>query len=287
MSESEIQFDHLLAEVGISSPRSSEESARTGTTLNEWREIGEQAISDGDPDTAVKAFEKALEFAQEGERADLLAELAGALAVNGDANRAIHLYQEALNLKPNEPNWLVGISHILLTHGKYEAAIERLEHAARLSPEDGYIYRELSEAYRSRGFYKAAYKNMIRAVDCAPDQAHFQFSAAELASQLGHLDEAYNHYKKAIALSPGDDFLYFRASLTLWKLGEKLEAIKFLRMASDLDPDKNFYHGLLQRLLVSNGLEEDATLEQNRVDQMDAYDRASVGKALAEIDLAP
>lgn len=285
MDDSNIDFNHLLSEVGIGSPNPSAGATRTGATLNEWKEIGDQAISDGDPDTAVRAFEKALELASPEERADIAASLAGALAVNGDANRAIQLYQEALHLKPDEANWLVGIRHILLTHGQYEEAIQRLERAAKLSPHDGYIFRELSEAYRARGFLKAAYTHILKAIECLPAQSHFHFTAADLANHLGEFDASLSHLKSAIDLSPGDDFLYFRSSLILWKLGEKKESIQYLRMASDLDPDKHLYHALLQRLLESTEQHEEASLEQNRTNQMDAYDRATLDRALAEIGL--
>jgi tetratricopeptide (TPR) repeat protein len=75
--------------------------------------------------------------------------------------------------------------------------------------------------------------------------------------------------------------------VVFWRLGKYQEAIKAVRLASDLDPDKMFYRGLLQRLLLAEGLLEEAKLEDVSAKRMDRYDLDLLGRTLTEMGFQP
>ncbi len=285
METPEFALNKLFAGAGLSPAADPESEPRTGTTFEEWTQIGQQAVIEGDLQTAAQAFERALALASDHNRSDALIELASVISITGEAQRALQLYQEALIAQPKRADIHTSVAQLLLTHGQFESAIEQLEAAAKLSPKEGMIPFFISEAYRSRGYPKKAYNFILVAINLTPDQAHYQLQAAELALQIKETEEAVLHFRKAIDLSPGDDYVYLRASIGFWVGGYRTESIKALRIAIDLDPDQNVYHGLLQTLLSESGLLDEARLEQEKAAPMDAYDLASLRTMLTELGI--
>jgi tetratricopeptide (TPR) repeat protein len=256
---------------------------KEGETAEESDELGRQSLSEGDFETAIKHFRKAVEQRDVNDPSSRI-DLAGAYSASDQFPQAMRQYERALRVKEDaEPH--VGLSELYKRYGRFRDSIEHLEQAIRLEPNSPYHHFKLAETLREMGERKRALVAAQHAVAAKPDEPFYHYWMGDLLIHMGRYDEALDSLRAAIELSPGDDYLYVRAMVAFWNAGRKPEAIKAIRLASDLDPEKNVYHGLLGVLLERMGQPDEAKLESERAAKMDRYDRDTLDRLLAEMHL--
>lgn len=254
---------------------------KEGRNAEESDELGRQSLTDGDIETAIKHFRKAVEQRDPDDPASRI-ELAGAYNAGDFFPQAMRQYQEALRVREQaEPH--VGLSDLFKRYGRFRDSITHLEQAIRLEPNSSYHHLKLAEALREMGERKKALVAIQHAVAAKPDDPFLHYWMGDLLMQMKRYDDALDALRAAIELSPGDDFLYLRATVAFWNAGRRPEAVKALRLASDLDPDKHVYHGLLGHLLAEMGQQEEADQESGRAAKMDRYDEDTIDRLLDEM----
>jgi tetratricopeptide (TPR) repeat protein len=262
------------------------ERKKQGRNATESEELGRQSLSEGNYQTAIRHFRKAVDQrapSQIGARIDL----AGAYDYSDQYPAAYRQYEEALKIDQQAVEPHVGISDLYKRYGRFRDSIERLEEAVRLEPESAFLRIKLAEVLRDAGEPRRALIAAQQAVIVKPDDAFYHYWVGDLLIQLRRYDDALESLRAAIDLSPGDDFLYLRAAVAFWGAGRRPEAVKAIRLASDLDPTKHVYHGLLGILLAETGLPEEASLESNRAEKMDRYDHDTLSRLLDEMEIEP
>jgi tetratricopeptide (TPR) repeat protein len=256
---------------------------REGATAEESEALGRQSLGDGDFEAAIRHFKKAI--AQAGPE-DVVAriDLAGAYEYGDQYPQALRQYEKALRIKEEaEPH--VGMSDLYRRYGRFRDSIAQLENAIELEPYNPYWLIKLAETLREAGEPKRALRTAQQAIVAKPDEPFYHYWIGDLLMELGRWEDALESLRAAIELSPGDDFLYLRASVGFWRVGRRIEAVKAIRLASDLDSQKNLYHGLLEVLLNESGLVEEAGQESERAAKMDRYDRDCLSRIASEMGI--
>lgn len=266
-------------------PVSERPKKKVGRGASESEELGREALSAGDADSAIKHYRKASD--QRGNKnADTLVDLASAYDYAEQAPQALRQYEKALRLRKDSPEPNLGVADLYKRRGRYKEAIEKLENAIQADQANPFYRIKLAETFREMGEPLRALEAAQSAIVVKPDGSFYHYWIGDLLIELKRYPEALASLRAAIELSPGDDFLYQRACVAFWCSGKKTEAIKAARLASDLDPEKNLYHGLLELLLRANGMNADADLEQKSASKMDRFDRDLLRRMADEMGLS-
>ncbi len=266
------------------SPDTDEESParpRVGRTAAESDALGTASLNDGNFESAIRYFRKAVEQRDSSDVSSRL-NLAGALAFAGQVPQAYRQYQLALEQNSASAEARFGISDALRQYGRFSDAIQVIAKAVEMDPTSPHGHLKLAEALRDAGFPKRALESAQRAVIAKPDDAYYHYFVGDILVELRRFDEALDSFQAAIELSPGDDYLYERAAVAFWQCNRRTEAIKAIRLASDLDPDKALYHGILYEFLFEAGLKEESELERASADRMDEYDKERLMRVLID-----
>jgi protein O-GlcNAc transferase len=100
--------------------------------------------------------------------------LGGALAVQGDMKAAAGYYQQALKLRPDDPNTLNNLGVILARQSELNDAIKCFDRAIQLSPDDPSSYNNLGIALASQGKMAQAIQNLRQALVLARAKNNFE-----------------------------------------------------------------------------------------------------------------
>ena len=257
---------------------------KVGKSASESEDLGREALSVGDAETAIKHYKKASEQ-RHNKSADTLVDLASAYDYAEQAPQALRQYEKALRLQKDSTEANLGSADLFKRRGRFNEAIEKLENAIEADQGNPFYKIKLAETYREMGEPQRAFEAAQSAVVVKPDGSFYHYWIGDLLIELKRYPEALASLRAAIELSPGDDFLYQRACVAFWCSDRKTEAIKAARLASDLDPEKNLYHGLLEMLLRANGMNAEADLEHKSASKMDRFDRDILRRMAEEMGL--
>jgi len=261
------------------SPRS-----KTGSTAEESDALGRQSLGDGDFETAIKHFRRAVEQRDANDITSRI-DLAGAYDYSDQYPQALRQYEKALRLNTEATEPKLGISDLYKRYGRFREAIAQLEDAIAKEPANPHYHLKLAQTLHDAGEKKRALAAAEKAVLAKPDEAFYHYWIGDLLIEMGQYEDALESLRAAIELSPGDDHLYIRAAVAFWRDGRKAEAVKSVRLASDLDPAKHLYHGLLGILLEESNLADEAQQESDRAAKMDRYDHDLLGRLMDEMGI--
>lgn len=167
----------------------------------------ERAIAlaqDGKVDEAIDAWREVLAMVDETDHSafDAYLSIAALEVERGQHSDAIHMYDEAIKLKPDAAGVYYNRGVMKNQIGRFKEAIEDFDEAIRFAP-------FLAAAYSNRGYSKAS---------------------------LERFRDAINDYDKAIELAPALSIAYKNRALANARLGREQEAIADFKRASRLDP---------------------------------------------------
>ncbi|RHZ55860.1 hypothetical protein Glove_410g22 [Diversispora epigaea] len=130
---------------------------------------------------------------------------------------------EALNLRPNDDNFLRIRSGVYQMLGHSDAALEDLEKACLLKPENTYQYALRGAIYLDMRLWFDSLINLNKAVDSHPNNKAIIFgNRAELLCKLRRYDLALEDIKQALKLEPNN--IIFHQQLTdLYRRQHKYE----------------------------------------------------------------
>lgn len=119
----------------------------------------------------------------------------------GDDRAALRLFDRALALKPDDPDWLRQRAAALTRLQQFELALRDLDRAAALRGDDPQIYDARGQLLTLAGRAEAALDDFRRALDLAPTaDRHYHYGLT--LSRLGRPGEALPHLERAVALEP-------------------------------------------------------------------------------------
>ena len=194
--------------------------------------LGELHHQQGDIDTAVRYFRRALEvnpeladrFITQGQDAfnganyqdaieplnihlllfpeDITATylLGQSYEASGDADSAITFYERTLVLDPQRSDVLFKMVYIYRGQEEYQQAVNTLQRIIEIAPETTEAHYLLALSYLSLKQSNDALPAFLTTIQLRPDDVAAHYHAAILFEQNGEIDKAVEHYEETIAL---------------------------------------------------------------------------------------
>jgi len=165
-----------------------------------------------------------------------LTALGGAYAFEGQPDKAIRLYKEALTINPDYP-----VAHLML--GKAFAAVgekdEALIHFSKALQLDDKIvsaYVATGDLLVEKGKQKEGAEYFFRALEIDPASANAHFSIGCLFMNQGRLYKAIEYFRKSLSIDPHSFSTHNNLGVALYNQGKSQEAIYHFKEALKLNP---------------------------------------------------
>ena len=203
-----------------------------GNFIDVYFKLGELHHQQGDIDTAVRYFKRALElnpaladrFIVQGQRAfdeenyqdaieplnihlllfpkDVSATylLGQSYEATDDADSAITFYERTLVLDPQRPDVLFKMVHIYRGREAHQQAVDTLKRLIEIAPETTEAHYLLALSYLSLKQPNDALPAFLETIRLSPDDVAAHYHAAILFEENGEIDNAIVHYEKTITL---------------------------------------------------------------------------------------
>lgn len=206
--------------------------------------LGQIAMMDGDPATAVDRFRKA-QLLQPEDRI-LLEELCRAQQANGDVRGALESCRRLQNASPEPSIDLLRLeARCLAELGRTSESRNVLVEITRLFPEDVDAWVELAGAAHQLGDDRRVSQCIARIVMLAPDRWEAWFFKGLLARTEGRHDEAIAALTKAVELNPTDALPRLVLGLEQRSAGRHDDAYRTFAGTLRMEPD----HPVAKRLV--------------------------------------
>jgi lipoprotein NlpI len=157
-----------------------------------------------------------------------------ALRANGENDRAIADYSEALRLRP-DGTYYYNRGNAYRTKGENNRAIADYTEAIKLNPNDSSAYNNRANAYRDEGDFDRAISDLDTVVRDKPTARAF-YNRGEAHRLKGDDARAIADYSAAIALDPKRGSFYFDRGRAYLYTGSLAAAQADLTRASELAP---------------------------------------------------
>jgi serine/threonine protein kinase/thioredoxin-like negative regulator of GroEL len=164
------------------------------------------------------------------------------IATEASVQRAIGLFERALEVEPDYVDVLVALGNALQLRGTIQSQPEilarsrgLLERAVSLAPERADAHVRLGQTLMAQGATDAAESAIRRGLQLAPDSSLAHSQLARLL-WLGHarIDEAIGHFQRAAALAPDAGYTYLQLAMLQALNGDLTAAERSARTAVDL-----------------------------------------------------
>ncbi len=195
-----------------------------------------------------------------------------ALKNQGQWEKALSLYQKAIELEPNHGKPHHQLGDALLTLGRYEEAIAAYCRSLELNPEFTWSHYNLGVALYNLEQWQEALGCYQKVTELNPQ--FWQTSSVDFQIQLNlgdflfeqqQFEQAVLLYQRAIALNPDSHWSYVNLGRALNLLGKSQEAIASIRRGVEVNPEFGGGYFYLGEILAQTGQQQEA---------LTAYDRA-------------
>ena len=185
--------------------------------------------------------------------------------VNGDGEKALGCYREALELKPDYVEAVLISSAVLLELDRPEEAAQPFYPLVEKHPDSARIQNYLGRCLFKAGKTEEARTRFDLALTLMPQFAEARGNLAVLLWEQGRLDEAVEHMIAAAELAPNDPDTLFNIGMIYAQLGQNTEAIEALTGYLTISPEDNNTRVHLAALLIDTGRESEGLEELEHV----------------------
>lgn len=133
--------------------------------------------------------------------------LAHALYHEGDTERAIDHYREAIRINPRYTNAYNNLGTVLAHMGRFDEAIGQYRKALSLTPRHAGALFNMGLAMESLGRWSEADAYYDAVIREEPDHVYAHRQRAMVAMKKGRYEEAVAHFQAALHILPGDQGL--------------------------------------------------------------------------------
>lgn len=171
-----------------------------------------------------------------------------------------------------------------------DQVIGMFDEAIELNPEDPDLYYGRSYIFLTKKEFARALQDVRQGVKMAPDRADLQENLGYVHWQMGQLEEALKAYQCATALDPGEMRLVFAIGRICFLLRRFGEALQAYRRAVELDPGNIAIRSALVGAFIKMGQYEEAERElpavMEGIDQEAALTQAQLEGIRGNVDTA-
>lgn len=205
---------------------------------------------------------------------------------NEDVLEAIDLFEEALELDPDEADAHEGLASACTMAQEYRGAIEHFKRVTQLKPRDARAYVNLGAIYNMQENYKDAAEFLRKGIQRDSKNADAYYNLGIAQKNLNQLSMAVSAYREAVRLNP--EMIDAHVNLANVYLDQKnnRKAIEHYNAALAVDPK----HDKAKRGLDhANGVVQKKKLDENPFGRLVDTDKlvekgaeTKVGRALSE-----
>ncbi len=205
------------------------------------------------------------------------------LSINGQDQRALEFFEEAIAKDPENTMAWHGLGYCHVGMNNPAAAIKAYRQAIKTNPTDETLYFILGDYYVKLEQHEeaiGAYREVIR-LKPEFEEAHFKLGV--VYSRLGRLNEGKNAFETVIRLNPDAVPAHFNVGIAYAQLGRYQDALDANQAALRIDPDFAPAHnniGIVQQKLGNTDLEIEAYKRAIRIDPEFASAHYNLGIAL-------
>ncbi|MDP7469145.1 MAG: sulfotransferase [Alphaproteobacteria bacterium] len=147
------------------------------------------------------------------------------------------IYQQILQVDPNQPIALHLLGVIAHQVGKNDIALELITKALAIKPDYAEAYNNQGNALMSLEQPDEAAASYRKAIAVKPDYAEQHNNLGYALRELGRLDEAVDCYRKALTIEPDFAEAYNNLGIALQELGRLDEVVDCYHKALAIKPD--------------------------------------------------
>jgi tetratricopeptide (TPR) repeat protein len=188
-------------------------------------DLGNALLNNGNVDKAISQFQQAVQI--DPDYADAHGNLGFALNKMGKVDEAISQFQQAVQIDPDSAVDQNNLGNSLLRQGKVDEAILHLQQAVKINPGFALAQNNLGNALHQNGLW----------VEATPHFAEAQFDLGYALLQQGKADEAILHFQEAVKITPAYAVAQYNLGKAFLQEGRSVEAIDNYRMAIQINSD--------------------------------------------------
>src|SRR6267378_5288808 len=181
-----------------------------------------------------------------------------ALNDQGDADRAIVHYRQAVELRPSYAEAHYNLGRLLVQKGQVDEAVAHYEKALEINPADAAAHNNLGATLFANGRVDEAIAHYQKALAIQPDYADASCNLASALLSKGALDGSIAYYFVCLAISPDQAEAQYNLASALFRTGRMDEAIAHYQKVIELRPENADAHANLGSVFLSKGRLRDA-----------------------------
>ncbi len=216
--------------------------AYTGSQATQMETLASNALNhglslftDGNYEGAIKEFQRAIAL---GPNADIVPDvynsMGQAYTQNGDTEKAIKAYKQAIQRDPTRSDIRVTLGNALYYQGDYTEAVAQYEQAVRTDPSAANRF-SLGQGYMAAGNYSEAEIQFARVRDMAPNEPSGHYGLGQVYSKQGRSDKAIEEFQSAIDVKWDFWDAYVEQGYAYVDSGDTEQATKLATYLSDHD----------------------------------------------------
>jgi protein O-mannosyl-transferase len=176
----------------------------------------------------------------------------------GDADRAIAHYRQAVELRPTYVEAHYNLGRLLAQKGQLDEAIVHYEKALEINPADAEAHNNLGATLVANGRVDEAITHYRRALAIQPDYADASCNLASALLSNGDLDGAITYYSACLAILPNQAEAQYNLASALFQTGRTDEAIAHYQKVLELRPESADARANLGSVFLAKGRVRDA-----------------------------
>jgi spermidine synthase len=163
--------------------------------------------------------------------------LGSALADEGEFDRAIAEFREALRLEPDSASAHANLGLALASHQAPEEAVVHLRRSVQLDPGSGRAHYALAGILLAAGQYEGAIDELRASLRVTPDSVEIHEGLGIVLASQGKLDEAVDEFRATLRLRPISAGAHNNLGMALASQGKLDAAIDEFHQALALQPE--------------------------------------------------
>lgn len=196
-------------------------------------QLGRVLLLDGDTESAIDIFKKAIEFSPE--NPDLMTTLGLLYLQLGQTSKAFEYLGNALTYDPSKVKAILGAGSMIQSHGDYDVALTKYRIAAAATPESPHLWNNIGMCFFGKKKYVAAISCLKRATYMAPFEWKILYNLGIIHLTMQQYASAFHFLSAAITLKPKHGHLFMLLAIALAHLEDQENARHAYEQASILD----------------------------------------------------
>lgn len=200
-----------------------------------WFQLGNISEKNGDHERAVRAYREAIKMRPE--EAGIWNNLAVALENLDRYSDERDAAQQATRLKPDMADAWYNLGTALAHLNQFDEASKAFEEVVRLKPTDAEGWYDLGTIYRNLRRNSEAIRALQEAIRLKPEFAEAWNNLGLVYRSSGRTDEAVKAYEEAVRLKPDSAEPWYNLGATYALQGNRTKVMKVYETLRQLSPD--------------------------------------------------